>query len=230
MLKKFAKLIFLCLAPLLLSGLAVVLLIQDMYSRLRRKTTFEAARGEYVRPEAASIVIPSWNARELLERYLPSVVADCGSKDEIIVVDNASSDGSAELLRQRFPQVRVLAMDRNRGFGGGCNAGARAARNPVVIVLNNDMRILPGFVRALLDGFTDANVFGVSAQIFFSGPARRREETGLTAGWFAKGFFRVRHDIEERVQTLYPAFYAGGGSSAYDRDKFLALGGFDPLF
>src|SRR5262249_28509509 len=151
------------------------------------------------------IVIPNWNGRDLLEQYLPSVIADCGPSDEIIVVDNASTDGSAEFVRQSFPQVRLLTLDRNRGFGGGCNEGAEAACNPIVVVLNNDMRITPGFLTALLAGFTDAEVFAVSAQIFFSDPARRREETGLTVGWFAKGFFRVRHDIEERVQSPYPA-------------------------
>jgi GT2 family glycosyltransferase/glycosyltransferase involved in cell wall biosynthesis len=230
MLKKFAKLIFLCGAPLLLAALGLIFLVQDLLCRLRGKPKKSAPAASFEPPQKASIVIPSWNGKDLLEKYLPSVVADCGPSDEIIVVDNASTDGSAEFVRQRFPQVRVLTLDRNRGFGGGCNAGAQAARNPVIVVLNNDMRITSGFLSALLAGFTDAAVFAVSAQIFFSDPARRREETGLTAGWFAKGFFRVRHDIEERIQFPYPAFYAGGGSSAYDREKFLELGGFDPLF
>jgi GT2 family glycosyltransferase/glycosyltransferase involved in cell wall biosynthesis len=145
-------------------------------------------------------------------------------------VDNASTDGSGEFVRRRFPQVRLLEMERNLGFGGGCNAGARAARHPVVVLLNNDMRVTPDFLAPLLEGFTDTNVFAVSSQIFFSDPNRRREETGLTAGWFAKGFVRVRHDVEDRVQQPFPTFYAGGGSTAYDREKFLELGGFDPLF
>jgi GT2 family glycosyltransferase/glycosyltransferase involved in cell wall biosynthesis len=230
MLKKLAKLIFLCLAPFLLASLGLVFVIQDYFCRLRGKTKSPSPAPPYARPQSASIIIPNWNGKDLLDKYLPSVVAGCGPSDEIIVVDNASTDGSAEYLRKNFPQVRVLEMDRNRGFGGGCNAGVREARHPVVVVLNNDMRIAPGFLSTLLDGFTDPDVFAVSAQIFFSDPARRREETGLTAGWFAKGFFRVRHDIEERVQGPYPAFYAGGGSSAYDRQKFLELGGFDRLF
>jgi GT2 family glycosyltransferase/glycosyltransferase involved in cell wall biosynthesis len=236
MLKRIAKLVFLCLAPILLAALGLVFLVADLWTLLlkhvanRRSSKNEDPPALSSTPPGASIIIPNWNGKDLLEKFLPSVIAAAGPSDELIVVDNASVDGSAEFVRQHFPQVRVLEMPRNLGFGGGCNAGAHAARNPVVVMLNNDMRVEPDFVRTLLDGFTDPLVFAVSAQIFFSDPARRREETGLTAGWFAKGFFRVRHDIEERVQQLYPAFYAGGGSSAYDREKFLELGGFDSLF
>ena len=235
MAKKIAKLILLFVAPVLLLLVAVVFFLQDLCTRLVKTRRGEAPApledpASYSPPQSASIVIPNWNGRDLLEKFLPTVVAACGPSDEIIVVDNASDDGSAQFLRERFPTVRVLEMDRNHGFGGGSNAGVRAARHSVVVLLNNDMRVTPGFVSALLAGFNDPNVFAVSAQIFFSDPARRREETGLTAGWFSNGFFRVRHDIGDRIQKPFPAFYAGGGSSAYDRDKFLELGGFDPLF
>jgi len=182
-------------------------------------------------PDLLSVVIPSWNGRDLLEKFLPSVVraASFHSDNEVIVVDNASDDGSAEMLAERFPEVRVLRMPRNLGFGGGNNAGVRAARNRVVVILNNDMRVEPDAFRRLLEGFQDQAVFAVSAQIFFLDRNKRREETGLTEGFFAEGFFRFRHAAED-VSGLYPAFYAGGGSSAFDREKYLELGGFDPLF
>ncbi|MBI2819055.1 MAG: glycosyltransferase [Acidobacteria bacterium] len=234
MAKKIAKLIFLCVAPVLLAFLAFVFVLEDIWTRLekigRRALPPPEDPESHYPPRNASVVIPNWNGRDLLEKFLPSVVAACGPSDEIIVVDNASSDGSPQLLRQRFPQVRILEMDRNHGFGGGSNAGVRAARHPVVILLNNDMRVAPGFLPALLAGFSDPEVFAVSAQIFFSDPSRRREETGLTSGWFSKGFFRVQHDIDEGIQKPHPTFYAGGGSTAYNRAKFLELGGFDPLF
>jgi GT2 family glycosyltransferase len=182
-------------------------------------------------PASLSVVIPSWNARDLLEKFLPSVVqaAAFHPDNEVIVVDNASDDGTAELLAARFPEVRALRMPTNLGFGGGNNAGVRAARNRIVVVLNNDMRVEPEAFQRLLEGFQDDRVFAVSAQIFFLDRARRREETGLTEGLFVEGFFRFRHAAEE-LSGLYPTFYAGGGSSAYDRDKFLELGGFDPLY
>jgi GT2 family glycosyltransferase/glycosyltransferase involved in cell wall biosynthesis len=180
---------------------------------------------------AASVIIPNWNGRDLLERYLPTVVeaAQDNAGNEVIVVDNGSTDGSAGLLRERFPTVKVVALECNQGFGGGSNAGVRAARNDVVVLLNNDMRVDHGFLGPLLEGFTDASVFAVSCQIFFSDPAKPREETGLTQGWWADGSLRVRHRDDPAVGDLYPCFYGGGGSCAFDRAKFLELGGFDPL-
>ena len=217
-------------APPILFLVALALLLNDLVSLFLPRPPAPDPRPP--RRSAASVVVPNWNGRDLLEKYLPSVVeAVAGNtENEIIVVDNASTDGSAAFVRQRFPQVRVLALDRNLGFGGGSNAGIRAARNDIVVLLNSDMRVERGFLEPLLEGFYDASVFAVSAQIFFSDPQKVREETGLSEGLWIHGRLRVRHVIDERVRTLYPVFYAGGGSSAYHRQKFLDLGGFDPLY
>jgi GT2 family glycosyltransferase/glycosyltransferase involved in cell wall biosynthesis len=180
---------------------------------------------------AASVVIPNWNGRDLLEKYLPSVMAALAGNpsNEIIVVDNGSSDGSAEFVRVNFPQVKLHALDRNLGFGGGSNAGVRAAKNDIMVLLNSDMRPEPDFLAPLLAGFSDERVFAVSCQILFADPNKRREETGLTQGWWEEGSLRVRHRIDDQIRGAYPCFYGGGGSCAFDRRKFLELGGFDAL-
>jgi GT2 family glycosyltransferase/glycosyltransferase involved in cell wall biosynthesis len=180
---------------------------------------------------AASIVIPNWNGRDLLEKYLPSVIeaTSANPRNEIIVVDDASTDGSAAFVRERFPAVRLIAHEKNRGFGAGATRGFREARNDIVVLLNSDMRVAPDFLPPLLDGFTDETVFAVSCQIFFSDPNKRREETGLTSARWSEGALRVRHVADGGVNELFPCFYAGGGSSAFDRRKFLDLGGFDHL-
>lgn len=181
---------------------------------------------------AASIVIPNWNGRHLLEKYLFGVVAAArrcpGS--EVIVVDNGSTDGSADWIEAHAPEVRVVRLRTNLGFGGGCNVGVRAARNDIVVLLNSDMRVEPDFLEPLLAGFDDPSVFAVSCQIFFSDPTRRREETGLTEFRWSHGHLLVRHRVDETVNRLFPCAYPGGGSCAIDRSKFLELGGFDPLF
>ena len=217
------------LSPLLLFIAAAGLAVTDLFARLapRRKLNQE------VRPDtrSAAIVIPNWNGRDLLEKYLPSVIAAAQrvSGSEVIVVDNGSTDGSAAFIRERFPQVRVVALENNLGFGGGSNAGFRAARHDVVVLLNSDMRVEPVFLQPLLDGFTDERVFSVSCQIFFSDPGKIREETGLTEFWWERGSLRVRHRTEPAIKELYPCAYGGGGSCAFDRRKFLELGGFDEL-
>ena len=183
------------------------------------------------RSDAASVVIPNWNGRDLLEKYLPSVVAALAGnpRNEVVVVDNGSTDGSADYLRENFPQVTLVALPRNLGFGGGSNAGFKAAKNDIVVLLNSDMRVASDFLAPLLEGFRDPDVFAVSCQIFFTDPKKLREETGLTQAWWQDGGLRVRHRDDPAVNDLYPCFYGGGGSCAFDRAKFLELGGFDPL-
>src|ERR1017187_895630 len=172
----------LLLAPLLLVLSAVALAVMDLawlVAGHRRKPV-------NTRPgtRAASLVIPNWNGKDLLERFLPSWLAAIENHpgSEIIVVDNGSTDGSANWLHENYPEVRVLPLTENLGFGGGSNAGFRAAKNDIVVLLNSDMRVEPDFLAPLLAGFTDDQVFAVSCQIFLGDSTRRREETGLTHG------------------------------------------------
>ena len=193
---------------------------------------FRPAQASAARPSAgATVVIPNWNGRDLLAQYLPSVIAALSHdpENEIILVDNGSTDGSAEFVRSTFPEVTVLALDRNRGFGGGSNAGFRAAKNDIVVLLNNDMQVSPDFLAPLIAAFRDERVFAVSCQIFFRDPAKLREETGLTQGWWQDGGLKVGHRVDPAIDDLFPCFYGGGGSCAFDRRKFLELGGFDEL-
>lgn len=218
-------------APVVLVVTAAVLALTDWLWRLFGRRVKEGEVGSPSR-RAVSVVIPSWNGKDLLERYLPSVVEAVAENPdhEILVVDNGSSDGTAAWIRARFPQVRLLEPARNLGFAGGANLGVRAARNDIVVLLNNDMRVHRDFLAPLLEGFRDPEVLAVSAQIFFADPERRREETGLTEGWWENGSLRVRHRQDPAIASLFPCFYGGGGSCAFDRRKFLALGGFDELF
>jgi GT2 family glycosyltransferase/glycosyltransferase involved in cell wall biosynthesis len=218
----------LLLAPFLLAIGALALAVTDLLFRKRRSTPPVAGPGDIT---SASVVIPNWNGRDLLEKYLPSIVTALAGnpKNEIVVVDNGSEDGSVEFVRQAYPQVKLVALPANLGFGGGSNAGFHAASNDIVVLLNSDMRVAPDFLAPLLEGFRDPEVFAVSCQIFFSDPLKLREETGLTQGWWQDGGLHVRHRIDPAVDDLFPCFYGGGGSCAFHRAKFLELGGFDEL-
>jgi N-acetylglucosaminyl-diphospho-decaprenol L-rhamnosyltransferase len=100
-----------------------------------------------------SIIVVSYNARDHLERSLASV-AD--GSHEVIVVDNASTDGSPELVRERFPSVRLLELPENRGFGAGNNEGMRIASGRYFLLLNSDAWPVGDAVTRLL-AFMDAN-------------------------------------------------------------------------
>ncbi|HEY7388858.1 MAG TPA: glycosyltransferase [Bryobacteraceae bacterium] len=223
----------LLLSPFLVALSALALLLTDLFWWVSGKPlSLDPSRDrQRAVPSAASVVIPNWNGRDLLEKYLPSIIEALAGNphNEIIVVDNGSSDGSADFLRAQFPQVNIIALEENLGFGGGSNAGFRQARNDIVVLLNSDMRVAPDFLAPLLEGFRDPDVFAVSCQIFFSDPNKVREESGLTQGWWEDGGLRVRHRIDPAIIDLYPCFYGGGGSCAFDRRRFLELGGFDHL-
>jgi GT2 family glycosyltransferase len=219
----------LLLSPFLVFAAAAAVAFEDLIWILFGKPS--APKSSRPSTDSASVVIPNWNGKDLLEKYIPSIVTALGGHpdNEIVVVDNGSTDGSADFLREHFPNVRILALPANLGFGGGSNAGFAAAKNDVVVLLNSDMRVAPDFLAPLLEGFTDENVFAVSCQIFLSDPLKRREETGLTLSWWEDGSLKVSHKEDSTITGLFPCAYGGGGSCAFDRRKFLELGGFDEL-
>jgi GT2 family glycosyltransferase len=227
-------LITVLLVPFLLA-LGLTLLFLNLVYVLTR---FARRRVPPARPAAAgqvSIIVLNWNGRELLASGIPSILEAVrldGRAHEILVVDNGSTDGSIDYIKKQFPEVRVLPLKKNLGFAKGNNAGVRAASNDIVILLNNDMIVDPGFIAPLLQGF-GPKTFAVSSQIFHQDPSIKREETGKTAAVFRRGMIDYAHrDIPSLPlpREYYPVFWAGGGSSAFHRDKFLALGGFQDLF
>ena len=98
-----------------------------------------------------AIVIPSWNTRDLLAACLQSVAATRGNfLLEILVVDNGSTDGSSQMVRERFADVRVLVNAENVGFARACNQGIAATSAPYVLLLNSDARVVDDTLQALL--------------------------------------------------------------------------------
>lgn len=183
----------------------------------------------------ASLIVSTWNGRHLLETCLPRAlraIEEAGGDHELIVVDDASSDDTVEFVRREFPQVRLIALERNLRFAGANNAAARAARGDVLVFLNNDMLVEPDFLPPLLRHFEEPSVFAATAQILMR-PHRVAggvvRETGLVRARFDGGFFVLSHDRPESEEPV-PVVYAGGGSSAVRKGRFLGLGGFDELF
>lgn len=105
----------------------------------------------------ASIIIVNWNTRELLSRCLASIYAHPPARDlEVIVVDNASSDGSAAMIREDFPQVTLLVNEHNAGFAAANNRGIRQSSGTSVLLLNSDTEVRAGALETLLQ-FMEAN-------------------------------------------------------------------------
>ena len=98
-----------------------------------------------------SVVIPSWNGRHLLPGCLDALRGQTYHQVEVIVADGASRDGTAQLLTERYPEVRLLALPANYGFSGNVNAGLRAARGDLLALLNNDAEAAPTWIEALVE-------------------------------------------------------------------------------
>lgn len=158
-----------------------------------------------------SAVIPNRDGADLLRRILPPLLCELPlDGNEVLVVDDASADGSVEMLQQEFPGVRVVALTENVGFGAACNLGFREAHHPLVLLLNSDMEVTPGSIEMLLRHLADPEVFAVGPWYQSDGPSQSSP--------------RVEpHRV--RFQLGAPA---GGG--LFRRDAFVSLGGFDPLF
>ncbi|MEA3397137.1 MAG: glycosyltransferase family 2 protein [Chloroflexota bacterium] len=105
------------------------------------------------RPPTLSVIIVSWNVRELLRRALASLYASWGDRPglEIIVVDNDSDDDSVAMLRAEFPQVQVIANSDNRGFTVGNNQGLTCAHGDFLLLLNPDTEVEGEALWQLLD-------------------------------------------------------------------------------
>ncbi len=180
-----------------------------------------------------AVVIPTFNGREVLEPCLESLsAADYPAQQiEWIVVDNGSTDGTADLLRARFPKARLIALERNEGFARACNLGARGATQADVLVfLNNDMRVDARFLVELVSplarrecratvakrlSWDGTTLDGAGVGSNFAGIALQ-PGYGLPPG--------AEHDVPRK--TLFPC----GGAMAVDRPTFEEVGGFDGEF
>lgn len=197
------------------------------------------------RPVPASIVLVSYNTRDLLlaciERLSREEIAgDC----RIIVVDNASADGSAEAVRQKFPDVRLIANDRNRGFGPACNQAFAVAEGAAIVLLNPDAAVFPGSLDALLaamDRSPRIGIVGGEVRNPEGGlePSARAFPTPLTKFFTLSGLSsRFPHSrLFGRGDMGYADFskdieadWVPGTFCALRRSMLDALGGFDERF
>ena len=185
------------------------------------------------RPEI-SIIVTNWNGKAFIEECISTLWASSeasGHTFELIVVDDVSSDGSLELIHGKFSQVRLVRNEKNLGFAGTSNRGALEARAPVILMMNNDMRVPQECVGRVVAPFFEPRdpasppLFAVSLKTvdWHDGSPNH---LCIDAAWRRGGIGKVWSDPQERCRTIFPQ----GGSAAYDRELFLRMGGFDRIF
>jgi O-antigen biosynthesis protein len=128
-----------------------------------------------------SIVTVTFNGSHFLPPLLESLAAQSYARREVIVVDNASTDGTAELVRRNYPDARVLRLERNLGFAGGNNAGIRAAAGDLIALINNDTVAEPRWLEFLVEALlSDPELAAVGSKLVFLRqflPVRLKAET-----------------------------------------------------
>ena len=182
-----------------------------------------------------SVVVLAYNGRDHLARCLPTLLAQTYPSDrlELMVVDNASTDGTAEFVAERFPQVRLVRNQANYGFAGGNNIGAQAARGEFVAFVNQDTRVNPEWVEELVAPILrdrrrgDGTLVCTGAKIL-SWDGTLVDFAGARLNFLGKG---SQIGFGQPDGALYnaerPLLFACGGAMLIDRRVFVECGGFD---
>ena len=98
-----------------------------------------------------AVVILNWNGKKMLERFLPSVVANTTGDTEVVITDNGSTDDSLDFLRANYPQLRLVEMDRNYGFAEGYNRALSQIEADFYVLLNDDVEVTPNWVEPVIE-------------------------------------------------------------------------------
>jgi GT2 family glycosyltransferase len=178
-----------------------------------------------------SVVVPTYDGRHHLENLLPSLHEQT-LPNELIVVDNASTDGTEDFLRQQWPGVRVIRLPENRGFGKAVNEGVAASRSSTVVLLNNDIVCTPTFLERLVAALEpDRGVVMAAPILVRRGDERRIDTAGIVVDRSLHGFNHLYGEPVEVLENgVFDPLAPCGGAAAFDRAAFLDVGGFDPAF
>jgi GT2 family glycosyltransferase len=181
--------------------------------------------------ESLSIVIPSHNRIDLLRLCLGAVMAHAPAGAEVIVVDDASPDGTVSIAAGDLPGVRVVRRSRRGGFCAAANAGIAAARGEVVELLNDDAEPTAGWATAALAPFADSAVAAVAPLVLCWPDGRRIDSAGDR--YYLGGVAGKRGHGEQLTHTYLqsrPVFGASASSAFYRRMALLQVGGFPEHF
>lgn len=182
--------------------------------------------------EEMVVLVLNYNGHGLLKKCLPSMVVAverAGPDCRLVVVDNCSTDDSVPMLRRDFPSAEVVVTAKN-DFLFSLNAVVESRREELVVILNNDMVLDSDCLRQMKPWFADPAIFAVTCRIYDWNGVDRFETTPahLCTVYVQDGWFQEQYD----PAPDHPCFVqlASGGASAYRRELFCKLGGFDDLF
>ena len=187
---------------------------------------------------SVAIVILNFNGRHFLQQFLPSVLSHSAGA-RIIVADNGSTDQSVEYVKETFPEIEVIGMDKNRGFCGGYNTVLKQIQATYYVLLNSDIEVTPQWLQpviALMD--SDSSIAAAQPKILSYRNKNKFEYAGAAGGLidklgypFCRGrmFDSLEEDYGQYNDTV-PIFWASGACLFMRADRYHEIGGLDEDF
>ena len=187
-----------------------------------------------------SVVILTWNGEQMLRQFLPTVVScSAGEEVEVCVADNASTDASVQWLRNEFPAVRLIVLDRNYGFAEGYNRALEQVDAEYVVLLNSDVEVTPHWLEPLVT-FMDAHPEVAACQPKLLDQRKKSffEYAGAAGGYldkygypFCRGrIFDVVEEEDGQYETSVPVFWVSGAAMFIRLKDYREVGGLDNRF
>jgi GT2 family glycosyltransferase len=185
-----------------------------------------------------AVVILNFNGKTFLERYLPSVLQHSGEA-EIVVADNASTDGSVAFMKKTFPTIKLLVNDKNEGFAGGYNWALSQIKTEFYVLLNSDIEVTPGWLEPLVELMqSDKRMAACQPKIRSVFQKDYFEYAGASGGFidrwgypFCRGrIFEVLEKDQGQYDDAREIFWATGACMMVSADVYHKLGGLDEDF
>ncbi|GFP32661.1 rhamnosyltransferase [Candidatus Hakubella thermalkaliphila] len=180
-----------------------------------------------------AILISNYNGKHFLEYCLPSVLDQSGADFDVFLIDNASSDGSADFVRENFPQINIIQNKENLGFAEGNNVGIRKVidRYPYIAFLNNDTKVNKDWLKELLKSIDRSSEIGISTSVILDSQGQMIQGAG---GYFASvvtgtnaGAFHNQEYRDFDLTKDFPVFWASGCSFLVKSQILREIGLFD---
>jgi GT2 family glycosyltransferase len=182
-----------------------------------------------------SVVIPNYNGKHLFPHTLPTVLHALSLGNfphEIIISDDASTDGSVAYLQENYPTIRIVSNNKNAGFSVTANAGIRAAIYPWVFLLNSDVKLEPDYFKHVLPYTERKNVFGVMGKIIgwdddiIQDGAKYPIFHGVKIKTSGNYLMEDEADMKNGIYSMY----ISGANALLNKEIFDELGGFNEIF
>jgi len=179
-----------------------------------------------------AVVIPTWNGRRHLERCLPALFSQTWHDFEVVLVDNGSTDDTVSWVAGAYPQVRVVALERNFGFARACNEGIRATAGPYVVTLNNDTVPQPEMLAALASAAEQAPDAGMfAATLWLEGDPPTVDAAGFQVNRLGTAWNALAGGpLDALPEASRPILGPCAGAALYRRSMLDDVGLFDEAY